>query len=101
MLFWTTVDLENKLLDFRTYFNHHRTHTSREGRTPDPPRHDQQPISARFDGNPTVGPSIRHRWLPDFSKTHAHCDIRSTALPLTARVWSPFTVCHDLMILDD
>jgi transposase InsO family protein len=33
MLFWTTVDLENKLLDFRTYFNHHRTHTSREGRT--------------------------------------------------------------------
>jgi hypothetical protein len=32
-----TVDLENKLLDFRTYFNHHRTHTSREGRTPDPP----------------------------------------------------------------
>src|ERR1035441_7847605 len=37
MLFWTTADLENKLLDFRTYFNHHRTHTSREGRTPDPP----------------------------------------------------------------
>jgi hypothetical protein len=37
MLFWTTADLENKLLDFRTYFNHHRTHTSREGRMPDPP----------------------------------------------------------------
>ncbi|PYY07941.1 MAG: hypothetical protein DMG69_17110 [Acidobacteria bacterium] len=37
MLFWTTADLENKLLDFRTYFNHHRTHTSREGRTPDTP----------------------------------------------------------------
>jgi putative transposase len=37
LLFWTTADLENKLLDFRTYFNHHRTHTSREGRTPDPP----------------------------------------------------------------
>ena len=36
-LFWTTVDLENKRLDFRSYFNHHRTHTSREGRTPDPP----------------------------------------------------------------
>ena len=29
MLFWTTADLENKLLDFRTYFNNHRTHTSR------------------------------------------------------------------------
>jgi putative transposase len=37
LLFWTTADLENKLLDFRTYFNNHRTHTSREGRTPDPP----------------------------------------------------------------
>jgi transposase InsO family protein len=34
-LFWTTADLENKLLDFRTYFNHHRTHTALEGRTPD------------------------------------------------------------------
>jgi len=34
-LFWTTADLENKLLDFRTYFNDYRTHTSREGRTPD------------------------------------------------------------------
>jgi hypothetical protein len=37
LLFWTTTDLENKLLDFRTYFNDHRTHTSREGGTPDTP----------------------------------------------------------------
>ncbi|PYU83844.1 MAG: hypothetical protein DMG50_06845 [Acidobacteria bacterium] len=29
-LFWTTADLENKLLDFRTYFNNHRTHASLE-----------------------------------------------------------------------
>jgi putative transposase len=36
-LFWTSADLENKLLDFRTYFNDHRTHASLEGRTPDPP----------------------------------------------------------------
>jgi transposase InsO family protein len=36
-LFWTTADLENKLLDFRTYFNNHRTHISLEGRTPDTP----------------------------------------------------------------
>jgi hypothetical protein len=34
--FWTMADLENKLLDFRTYFNNHRTHTSLEG-TPDTP----------------------------------------------------------------
>ena len=42
-LFWTTADLENKLLDFRTYFNDHRSHAALEGRTPDqdvlmPPR---------------------------------------------------------------
>src|SRR6266576_1022392 len=37
LLFWTTSDLEKKLLDFRTYFNNHRTHTSREGRTPETP----------------------------------------------------------------
>src|SRR2546429_7392511 len=34
MLFWTTADLENKLLDFRTYFNNHRTHNSLAGQTP-------------------------------------------------------------------
>src|SRR6202011_523185 len=34
-MFWTTADLENKLLDFKTYFHDHRTHTSLEGRTPD------------------------------------------------------------------
>src|SRR5881227_2499035 len=37
MLFWTTADLEDKLLDFRTYFNNHRTHNSLEGQTPDTP----------------------------------------------------------------
>ena len=41
MLFWTTTDRENKLLDFRTYFNSHRTHASIEGRTPDPPVSEQ------------------------------------------------------------
>ena len=34
-LFLTTADLENKLLDFRTYFNEHRSHTGLQGRTPD------------------------------------------------------------------
>jgi hypothetical protein len=27
-LFWTTADLENKLLDFTRYFNDHRSHLS-------------------------------------------------------------------------
>jgi transposase InsO family protein len=43
LLFWTTADLEKKLLDFRAYFNNHRAHTSREGRTPDTPM--SQPIA--------------------------------------------------------
>src|SRR3979490_3104569 len=36
MLFWTTTDLENKLLDFRAYFTAHRSRASWEGGTPDP-----------------------------------------------------------------
>ena len=34
-LFWTTKDLENKLLEFQDYFNRHRAHASLEGQTPD------------------------------------------------------------------
>src|SRR5437867_11234868 len=33
-LFWTTVDLEDKLREFRDYFNSYRTHHSLEGKTP-------------------------------------------------------------------
>src|SRR5262249_44847571 len=35
-LFWTTVDLETKLLDFQHYYNGHRTHAGLEGRLPEP-----------------------------------------------------------------
>ena len=33
-LFWNARDLERKLADFRTYYNHHRTHASLNGDTP-------------------------------------------------------------------
>jgi transposase InsO family protein len=33
-LFWTTADLESKRLDFKTYFNYHRTQSARAGRPP-------------------------------------------------------------------
>jgi hypothetical protein len=33
-LFWTTNDLDAKLLDFQHYYNGHRTHAGREGHTP-------------------------------------------------------------------
>jgi putative transposase len=34
-LFWTTADLESKLLDFTRYFNGHRSHTGLQVRTPE------------------------------------------------------------------
>jgi putative transposase len=40
-LFWTAPDLETKLRDFQDYYNHHRTHSARAGRTP-MPLHDPQ-----------------------------------------------------------
>jgi putative transposase len=43
-LFWTTADLEMKLLDFQRYYNGHRTHAGLDGRTPDP---STEPGSAR------------------------------------------------------
>ena len=35
-LFWTTADLEAKLIDFQHYFNTHRTHAGLGGRLPEP-----------------------------------------------------------------
>ena len=35
-LFWTAVDLEQRLIDFQRYFNGHRTHVGRGGLTPGP-----------------------------------------------------------------
>jgi hypothetical protein len=40
------------------------------------PRHNPSPICARFAGKLTVEPYTRHRWLPDFSKSRACCDIQ-------------------------
>jgi transposase InsO family protein len=36
ILFWTTADLELKLLEFQRYFNGHRTHAGLGGLTPEP-----------------------------------------------------------------
>ena len=35
-LFWTTVDLDAKLAEFRKYYNGHRTHAGLEGGLPEP-----------------------------------------------------------------
>ncbi|MSO23851.1 MAG: hypothetical protein EXQ58_11545 [Acidobacteria bacterium] len=44
-LFWTTVDLENKRLEFRDYFYDHRRHHSVEGRTPDQDKPVPRPVA--------------------------------------------------------
>jgi putative transposase len=44
-LFWTTADLENKLLDFRNYYNGFRTHNSLRGRTPDQDTSASRPLA--------------------------------------------------------
>ena len=36
-LFWTAVDLESKLSEFRDYYNLHRSHAGRGGKTPEEP----------------------------------------------------------------
>ena len=36
ILFWTTTDLEQKLLEFQHYYNGYRTHTGLRGRVPQP-----------------------------------------------------------------
>jgi hypothetical protein len=79
LLFWATADLENKLLDFRTYFSNIARIPHEKGERPICRCHDQSPISARFDGNPAADPCITPQWLPDSSNTRAHCGTRSTS----------------------
>jgi putative transposase len=44
-LFWTTADLENKLLEFQNYYNSHRAHNSLRGRTPDQDMRAPRPLA--------------------------------------------------------
>jgi putative transposase len=44
-LFWTSVDLENKLLEFRDDFNSQRTHYSLERLTPDQGEREPRPVA--------------------------------------------------------
>ena len=80
LLFWTTSDLENKLLDFRTYFNNH-SHAYLTGRA-----------NTGYAGvttnrkSPLVWMAAPLRILVSdpngcltLSKTRAHCDIRSNS----------------------
>jgi transposase InsO family protein len=39
ILFWSSADLETKLIDFQHYYNAHRTHAGLNGRLPEPGLH--------------------------------------------------------------
>jgi transposase-like protein len=58
-LFWTTADLESKLLDFKDYYNGHRAHAGLDGRTPEPGIEVRPPLSFHAYGWQKHG-YIRH-----------------------------------------
>jgi hypothetical protein len=70
-LFWTTTDLEAKLLDFQHYYNEHRTHAGRKGhplyRMSTPIAHWQ--ISVVIDGRSIVKAYTKRRLPRDFSNS--------------------------------
>ena len=90
-LFWTTADLEDKLLDFRTYFNEHRSHTGLQGRMPDQatPCRDLSPVSIPMAGNAIAEASITHPRPPDSPKNSAPGGIRRKSANRT----STGTIC--------
>ena len=69
-LFWTTADLENKLLDFTTYFNQYRTMPPGRGDHRIAP-HSRSPTFSLIDGNLTAEACITRRRLLDASRTQA------------------------------
>jgi hypothetical protein len=71
-LYWPTVDLENGLLDFRNYYNHHRTLHSWQGGTN---RRETALVSLATPLSRPLSDSPR---LPEFSRTRASCEIQVT-----------------------
>ena len=69
MLFWTTVDLENKLLDFRTYFNHHRTRGgASKGQPADMLRFTEQQMTLLRELAAPLAPSQRSAFLQEVAR---------------------------------
>ena len=85
MLFWTTAVWKTSCsISVATSTTIARIPHGR-GERPIRPRHNQRPIAARFDGNPTVGPRIRRRWLPDLSETRSlrsSVNLDKTSIPI-------------------
>ena len=76
-MFWTTADLETKLIDFQHYYNGHRVHASLEGRPPEPTRDRSAPPLA-FDSY--RGRITLSRVIPDSNR----CVIYQFAMDMAA-----------------
>jgi len=90
-LFWTTADLELKLLDFQRYYNGHRTHAGLNGRTPTQALTGTADVrmSVRIDGSRIVVGCIRHRWRRERGGLlRAAFQLRAVPNRLTASVYS-------------
>jgi putative transposase len=69
-LFWTTTDLEAKLVDFQHYYNEYRAHAGRKGHPPVPDVNtDRSQISVVIDGKSIVEAYTKRRLPPDFSNS--------------------------------
>ncbi len=92
-LFWTSVDLDDKLLEFRNYYNRHRTHTSLEGRTPDQDTTVSQPRADLHSSRWQPSCLHRHPGLQRPSSRHdSYCCttcLISFGCPLTGLHFSP------------
>jgi len=98
-LFWTTVDLENKLLEFRDYFNGYRTHHSLEGRTPDQDTTGPRPVANlnSYRWQPHVEACIKHRLLRDSPTTLCLLTGVNSASPETLWLFEFITVADRLI----
>ena len=80
-LFWTAVDLERKLSDFRRYYNGHRTHAGLNGRTRNRgrTRAADARISVAIAGSGTVVGCIRRRWRHELCATDTRGHVPNVA----------------------
>ena len=65
-LFWNVVDLKRKLSDFESYYNHHRTHSSLGGDTPEKDAGAASELPINLDN---------FRWQPHLALSVACCGL--------------------------
>src|SRR5215469_2999667 len=85
LLFWTAADLENKLLDFRTYFNNQRTLNGRANAESACVTTNRKSSLVSMATSLSIR-IIRHPWLRDFR--------RLSIAPVSGQPWENFQLNH-------